>query len=135
MVPAISSSVASGTIHLRGGAEEHFDLHPMVSQAYPVTVRVESTLERAFPTLTARANDGTILPVNMAGGAPDGDLRIELPSGTYTLMANQNMGDVSAYGETTVTVTDRPVTGVVLRMVSVPAIPLELIVDVGNLGW
>jgi hypothetical protein len=131
-VPAISSSIASGTVHLRGGSEERFDLHPVVSQAYPITVHVESTLDRAFPALTARANDGTILPVNMARGAPDGDMRIELPSGTYTLMANQNMGDVSAYGETTLTVTDRPASGVVLRMVSVPAIPVELIVDAGT---
>jgi len=131
-VPPVSSSIASGTIHVRGGTEEHFDLHPVVAQAYPVTIHVESTMERAFPTLSARSNDGTVLPVNMARGGPDGEMRIELPSGTYTLMANQNMGDASAYGETSVTVTDRPVSGVVLRMATVPSIPVELIMEAGS---
>jgi hypothetical protein len=131
-VPPVSSSVGSGTIHVRGGTEERFDLHPVVSQAYPVTIHVESTLERVFPTLSARSSDGTILPVNMARGGPDGDMRIELPSGTYTLMANQNMGDASAYGETSVTVTDRPATGVVLRMATVPSIPVDLIMEAGS---
>jgi len=132
IVPPVSSSIASGTIHVRGGTEERFDIHPVVTQAYPVTIHVESTMERAFPTLSARSSDGTILPVNMARGSPDGDMRIELPSGTYTLMANQNMGDASAYGETSVTVTDRPATGVVLRMATVPAIPVELIAEAGS---
>jgi hypothetical protein len=131
-VPPVSSSAGSGTIHVRAGAEERFDLHPVVSQAYPVTVHVESTLERVFPSLSARSNDGTIFPVNMARGGRDGDMRIELPSGTYTLIANQNSGDSSAYGETSVTVTDRPTTGVVLRMTPVPSIPVQLIVEAGS---
>ena len=129
VVPAISSSDASSTIHLNSGSEERFDLHPVIGIAYTVTVHLDPPTERGFPTITARSSDGTLLPVGMARGVSDGDMRLELPSGTFTLMANLNMGEVFEYGETTVTVADHPVSGVVLRMAQVPAIPVELIQD------
>jgi len=132
IVPAISSTDASSTIHLNSGSEERFDLHPVVGTAYAVTIHLDPPAERGFPTITARSSDGTMLPVGMARGASDGDMRLELPSGTFTLMANLNMGEVLEYGETTANVSDHAVSGVVLRMAQVPAIPVELIQDTGS---
>jgi len=131
VVPAANSIGTSETIHLSSGAEEHFDLHPTVGTAYAVKVHLESWMERAVPNLIARSSDGTVLPVNTRNGQ-DGDLTVELPSGTYSLIASFINGETTEYGETTVTITDHPVSGVVLRMFNVPAIPVRLIVDSGS---
>lgn len=130
--PASNSSTASSNIHVVSGSEERFDLHPVVANAYTVAVHLDPPAERGFPTITARSSDGTMLPVGMARGASDGDMRLELPNGTFTLMANLNMGEVFEYGETTITIADHPVSGVVLRMAQVPATPVELIQDSGS---
>jgi hypothetical protein len=128
IVPASNSSTESSSIHMISGSEERFDLHPVVGTAYPVAVHFDPPIERAFPAILARSSDGTVLPVGMAR-APDGNMRVELPSGTFTLIANLNMGEVFEYGEATITVADHPVSGVVLRVVPVPTIPVELIQD------
>lgn len=59
---------------------------------------------------------------------------MELPSGTYTLLATlhlpgSNRSDSVFYGETGVTVTDHDVTGATLHMAAVPSIPVVVDVD------
>jgi hypothetical protein len=127
--PAISSSNALETIHLATGTEEHLDLHPDVTSAYPVTLRIESQSDRGFPMITARSSSGAVIPVNVNRLQGESGTRIELPVGTYTLTANLNMGDISEYGETTVTVTGQNNPEAVLHMASIPAIPVEVVVD------
>jgi hypothetical protein len=128
IVPASNSSTTSSSIHMVSGSEERFDLHPVVGAAYSVTVHLDPPAERGFPAILARSSDGTVLPVGMAR-APDGNMRLELPSGTFTLIANLNMGQVFEYGETTITIADHSVAGVVLRLAQVPPISVELIQD------
>jgi hypothetical protein len=131
-VPAGTSSDTSETIHVSGGTEQRFDLHPRVAPAYTVMLHLEQSAERGFPMIQARSSDGTTIPLSVARSGSDSDLRIELPSGAFTLTATLNMGELSQYGETTVTVADQNVSGVALRMATVPAIPVEVVQDPGT---
>ncbi|WP_035349231.1 carboxypeptidase-like regulatory domain-containing protein [Edaphobacter aggregans] len=131
-VPSGTSSNASETIHIGSGTEERFDLHPRVAPAYMVSLRLEQSAEGGFPTILARSSDGTVIPLNVARTGPDSELRVQLPSGSFTLMATLNMGEISEYGETTVTVAEQNVSGVVLRMATIPAIPVQVIQDSGS---
>jgi hypothetical protein len=54
---------------------------------------------------------------------------MELPSGTYKLTASILSPEGTEYGETTVTVTDHDVAGVVFHLAPVPALPVELLAE------
>lgn len=132
IVPAPGSSGASGTIHMSSGTEQRFELHPVVSRTYAVGVRLDPLQERTFPILIARSSDGTVFPARvMRSGGPEnpGEMRVALPSGTYTLIASVNRGDDVEYGEATVTVTDQDIDGIALHMAPVSPIPIQLVVD------
>lgn len=133
VVPSPGSAGADGTIHMSSGAEERFDLHPAVSPTYVVTLRLESSQERGFPMLLARSSDGSVLPVSVIRSGPGGggmdDVRIALPSGTYTLTGTSNRGETMEYGETTVTVADRDLSGETLRLAPVAPISIQVITD------
>ncbi len=126
--PAITTSNTLDTIHLAAGAEEHLEIHPEVTTAYPVALRVDSHSDRGFPMITARSGTGAMIPVSI-NRQGDGGSRIELPIGTHVLTANLNTGDTSEYGETTVTVTGQNNPEAVLHMASIPSIPVEVIAD------
>ncbi len=101
-----------------------------MSRTYGITAEVESTSERGFPMITARSSNGLSFPVAGYGRASGpGEMRLELPSGSYTLIASTNNSDGLQYGETRVTVTDHDVPGVVLRLARVAPIPVDLAVD------
>lgn len=129
--PAAGPSGDENGIHLASETEQRVDLHPVVDRTYAVSLHLD-TQGRGFPMLSARANDGSILPVSvLRNGPPGGDeIRVALPSGTYTLIANRNMGDASEYGEATVTVADHDLAGIVLHMSPVASIPVQISVDV-----
>ena len=63
--------------------------------------------------------------MNGAGG----ETKIQLPQGTYTLTARRNNPENPEQAETTVTVPDHDISGVVLQFAPIPSIPVELIVD------
>jgi hypothetical protein len=121
-------------IHMGSGTEQRFDLHPVVSQTYLVDVHIESSQERGFPNLLARSSDGSIFPVMVLHGeeAASGAMRVALPSGTFTLIASMNRGEVMEYGEANVTVADQNLSGLVLRMAPVAPIPVQIVVDPGS---
>ncbi len=129
IVPSGTQSNSLNVIHIHSGEEQHFDLRPAMSPSYTVTARLESAPERGFPGITARSSSGSTIPVSFqrAGGAGEG--KMQLPSGTYTLTASIVGPEGSAQGETTVTVPNHDVTGVVLRLAPNPSIPVELVVD------
>ena len=131
-IPASGSPETSGTIHLSSGSEERLDLHPVVGPAYAVGIRLEPSPERGFPMMMARSSDGTIIPLAVGRNGPEGEMRVDLPSGTFTLIADLNTGESMEYGESVVTITDHPVTGVVVRLASVSSIPVEVIQDAGT---
>jgi hypothetical protein len=89
---------------------------------------MEGGSERGFPNIVARSSHGSALRINSERNGAGG-YGIDLPSGTYTLTATMNNGEGLELAETTVTVTDHDVSGVVFRFSAVPAIPVELVVD------
>lgn len=128
-VPAETQSNASNVIHVHSGDELHFDFHPVTSQAYTVTARLEPPSERGFPGITARSSSGTTIPVSLQRTGVANEGKMQLPSGTYTLTASVVSPEGSAEGETTVTVPNHDVSGVVLRLAPTPSIPVELVID------
>jgi hypothetical protein len=128
-VPSETQSNSSSIIHIHSGEEQHFDLRPPMSPAYTVTARLESPSERGFPGITARSSSGTTIPVSFQRTGMANEGKIQLPSGTYTLTASMVGPEGSAQGETTVTVPNHDVTGVVLRLAPNPSIPVELVID------
>jgi len=124
---------AGASIHMSGGTEQHFDLRPVVSRTYTVALRIDPLPERGFPMILARSGDGSVFPANVIRSGPDAgdDMRVALPSGTYTLIANVNMGENTQYGETMVTITDQNLSGVTLHMSPVAPIPVQVVVDPG----
>ena len=127
-LPEADSAEKLNALHLHSGKEQHFDLRPITSKTYKVTGILDSTLERAFPSVSARSSDGTFVPVNMNGGA-NGEFRIDLPFGSYTLTANLNSQDASLMAQTNVTVAAHDVSGVVFHFTAVPMLPVEMIAE------
>jgi hypothetical protein len=128
-VPSETQSNTSNSIHVASGEEQHFDLRPAVSRTYTVTARVETPSDRGSPGIMARSSSGATIPVNFqrTGGTNEG--KLQLPSGTYTLTANMFTTEGPIQGETTVTVPNHDVSGVVLRLAPNPSLPVELVMD------
>ena len=128
-VPAEGSSGGSQMIRAHAGEELHFELRAVVSPTHTVTVATESVGGRDFMRISARSSNGSTLQVNPQMTGPGGETKIQLPQGTYTLTARRNSPENPEQAETTVTVPDHDISGVVLQFTPVPSIPLELIVD------
>jgi hypothetical protein len=129
-VPANSERDHSDFIRVISGAQEHFGLHPRLSRTYSVTVAIDSSTDRGFPMITARSSDGLTFPAFSSGRpAGPGAMRLELPSGTYILMATQNNQDGTRYGEAAVTVANHDVDNVVLHLAGVSPISVEMVID------
>jgi hypothetical protein len=133
-VPADGSSgasqvAASQVIRAHAGEELHFELRPAVSPTHTVTMTTDSGGGRDFMRISARSSNGGTLQVNPQGNGPGGETKIQLPPGTYTLTARRNNPESPEQAETTVTVPDHDISGVVLQFALIPAIPVELLVD------
>ncbi len=130
-VPAENSSSTSGFIHIRSGEEQRYDLHPATSRAYAVTATFDSSVGGGFPRIIARSSNGSTisLPVHFSRREDENAVKMELPSGTYTLTASVRAPDGIVEGETSVTVADRDVAGVVFHLEPAPTLPVELQVD------
>ncbi|GGG71842.1 carboxypeptidase-like regulatory domain-containing protein [Edaphobacter dinghuensis] len=131
ILPSENSSNALDFIHIRSGEEQHYDLHPATSRSYTVTATFDLAEGRGFPRIIARSsNGGTIsLPIHSSHGEDGGVVKMELPSGTYTLIASSRSPDGIVEGQTTVTVADHDVSGVVFHLEPVPMLPVEFQVD------
>ena len=134
LTPVPGSSGPESSIRVSSGAEERFDLHPVVTRTYMVGLRIESSGGPMFPMLLARAGDGTVFPVSTFRNRANGmdETRIALPSGTYTLMASFARGENMEYGEAAVTVPDHDISSVTMRLSSVASIPIQVLVDSGS---
>jgi hypothetical protein len=129
-VPNESSSNTSTMIRIHSGEEQHFELRPAVSPTHTITASTQPPSGRGFSRISARSSNGSTLSVGPTMSGSSGEMKIQLPQGTYTLTARM-MGDPEApeQAETTVTVPDHDISGVVLQFFPVPAIPVELVVD------
>jgi hypothetical protein len=56
-------------------------------------------------------------------------VKLQLPQGTYTLTATRNNPEGPEQAETTVTVPDHDISGVVFQFSPIPSIPVEMIVE------
>ena len=132
-IPAAGGDSGAQVIHLRNGEEQHFDMHPGVRKTYAVPVSIEGAGDRGFPSVTARASDGSSFNVGVAPNRGPGHATISLPIGTYTLSARTQNQEGMQVAETRVTVTgagsEAETAGVALRFVEIPAIPVDLSID------
>jgi hypothetical protein len=127
-VPAESSSGTSQVIRVHAGEELHFELRPAVRPIHSVTTTMEAG-GRDFMRISARSSSGSSLQVDPQRNGSGGETKIQLPQGTYTLIARRNSPENPEQAEATVTVPDHDISGVVLQFAPVPSIPVELIVD------
>jgi len=128
--PSITSSDTSEYFHVGAGTEERINLHPLVSPTYMVTMNFDrSSGQGGIPLLTARSTTGAMIPANYTRTPTSGGGVVHLPLGTYTLIASQNFGGATEYGETTVTVTGANTPPATLHLATLPAIPVEVVVD------
>ena len=135
VVPSEGSSNTSRSIMIHSGEEQHFELRPGVSPTHSVGLSTESAGGRDFLRISARSSNGSTLqvnPQNNGGGGGGGEMKIQLPQGTYTLIATRASPDNPEQAETTVTVPDHDISGVALRFVPIPSIPIELLVDTSS---
>jgi hypothetical protein len=129
-VPAEGSSNTSQVIQVHAGEELHFELRPAVSPTHAVTTSVgQSYGGREFLRISARSSSGSTLQLNAQMTGEPGEMKIQLPQGSYTLTAKRGNPESPEQAETTVTVPDHDLAGVVLQFAPVPSIPVELIVD------
>ena len=129
-VPAESSSSTSQVIKVHAGEELHFELRPAVSPTHTVTTTVgQSSAGREFMRISARSSSGSSLQLNAQMTGEPGEMKIQLPQGSYTLTARRGTPESPEQAETTLTVPDHDLSGVVLEFAPVPSIPVELIVD------
>ena len=131
IVPAQNSSNTLDSVHIRSGEEQHFDLHPTISRSYSVTATFDSGVGRVFPRITARSSNGgkLTLSVRASDSETPGGMKMELPSGTYTLTASTISPEGPEQAETTITITDHDVAGVVFHLAPIPSLPVEMLVD------
>jgi hypothetical protein len=78
--------------------------------------------------MSALSSNGSTLRINPTSNG-EGEATVELPQGTYKLIARRNNGDSPEEAETTITVPDHDISGVVLHFSPVPSIPVELLID------
>jgi hypothetical protein len=129
-VPGESSSNTSQMVRIHSGEEQHFELRPAVSPTHVITATTQPPSGRGFTRISARSSNGSTLSVGPTMSGVSGEMKIQLPQGTYTLTARMmNDPEAPEQAETTVTVPDHDISGVVLQFFPVPAIPVELVVD------
>ncbi|GAC1364680.1 MAG: hypothetical protein NVSMB3_13190 [Acidobacteriaceae bacterium] len=116
-------------MHLGSGEEKHIDLRPGTSETHVVTLPVEAGDEGQPPQITAHAGDGTAFAVSSSRTSDAGSIRIELPSGTYSLRATRYSREGVQFGETNLTVPDHDIAGPALHLSALPNIPVETIPD------
>lgn len=129
--PAQTSSGPSNGIQLRSGEEQHFELRPLTSSTHSVTVATDSSSQRGLGSvqISAHSSNGSLLQLSPSFNSLTGEIKIELPRGSYTLTARRNNPGSFEQAETTVTVPDHDISGIVLQFSPIPAIPVEMLID------
>jgi hypothetical protein len=129
-VPAETSSNTLDEIRIHSGEEQHFDLRPAVLRTHRVTAIVDGSEQMmGFPRLSARSSDGSALQIGGSSRGISGGTSMELPQGTYTLVARRNNATAPEEAEATITVPDHDISGVSLHFSPIPSIPVEMVID------
>jgi hypothetical protein len=129
-LPAQTSSNTSDEIRVHSGEEQHFELRPAVRSTHKVTAIVDASEHMAgFVRLSARSSDGSTLQIGGVLHGASGETSMELPQGTFRLMAKRNNPIAPEEAEATITVPDHDISGIAFHFSPVPSIPVELLVD------
>ena len=127
--PQNSSSEGSEYITLEPGDEKHVDLSPRMGQTYPIFIQVDG--QEARPNLRFIAVDQADSTINLGSspGSRSGEVRIDLPSGSYLLHAQSENRDESLIGSIRVTVAGKPVSGLVMHLAPIASLPVDVTPD------
>jgi hypothetical protein len=129
-IPAETSSNRLDEIRIHSGEEQHFDLRPAVLHTHKVTAIVDASEQMmGFARLTARSSDGSTLQIGGSLRGISGETSMELPQGTYTLLARRNNPNAPEEAEATITVPDHDISGVSFHFSPIPSIPVEMVID------
>lgn len=126
-VPAISSGNTSDVIRIHSGEEQHFDLRPSKERPYTVLATLEPAA--GYAIVSARMANGPRFQVAALRAPESGIYKLELPTGTFALSATRYGPQGPEFAETTVTVANHDVSGVVLRFAPLQTLPVEVQVD------
>ncbi len=132
MFPAASSSSTGELIHVGSGQQQEVQLRPGVSRTHIVTLPLEASEEAPGLRVTAQASDGTSFSANAMRSLEPGAVRLNLPSGTYSLHVTRFTREGMLYGESKVTVPDHDVSGTTLHLAALPGIPVEVVADTSS---
>jgi hypothetical protein len=129
-VPTETSSNTLDEIRIHSGEEQHFDLRPAVLRTHKVTAIVDASEQTmGFARLAARTSDGSTLQIGGSLRGISGEMSMELPQGTYTLVARRNNATTPEDAEATITVPDHDISGVSFHFSPIPSIPVEMVID------
>jgi hypothetical protein len=129
-LPSDTSSNRLDEIRIHSGEERHFDLRPAVLHTHKVTAIVDASEQMmGVVRLTARSSDGSMLQIGGSLRGSSGETSMELPQGTYTLLARRNNPSAPEEAETTITVPDHDISGVSFHFSAIPSIPVEMVID------
>ncbi len=127
--PPHTLTATADALHVGSGEEQHIELRPGTSNTHAISLPLEAGEEGQPPQITAHSSDGTSFAVNASRSQEPGSLRLDLPSGTYSLHATRYSREGIQFGESSVTVPDHDISGPTLHLSSLPKIPVETIVD------
>ena len=127
--PAGSSSSGGEFVHLGSGEQQEIQLRPGMGSTHIVTLPLETGEEASGLRVTAQASDGTSFSANAMRSLEPGAVRLNLPTGSYTLHVTRFARGGMQYGESKVTVPDHDVAGAMLHLAPLPGIPVEVIAD------
>ncbi|MEO6982680.1 MAG: hypothetical protein ABI072_06145, partial [Edaphobacter sp.] len=133
VIPDGTSSNTFDVIRMQSGEERHFDLRPVTGRTFSVMAKLESGSgrgsDRGFPRISVRSANGSSFSISAVRNGESDVYRLDLPSGTYTLAGSMHTPEGFEEAESTVTVAGHDVSGVVLRFMAVPSLPVEMVVD------
>ena len=130
--PERSGGDTASTFRLTPGQDRRIDLQARTSEPFRVTLKTDAPEGRGNLRITARAANGAEFAVFARPTETPGEYRIDLPSAAYRLTGLCQDRDQHLEGETRVTVSGKPVNGVVLHLAELPSIPVELVAEAAS---
>jgi hypothetical protein len=128
--PEQTSSDTASSFKVGAGEERKIDLQARTGLAYPVTFQADTGSDRPMNIrLLVRPSVGSSFTVFAQPTRTPGELRIELPSGTYQLRGIEQNRDSRLEAEGRVTVAGRAVAGLVLHFADVATLPVQVLAD------
>lgn len=122
--PAGNTAGASDSILIGSGEEQHIALKAVSAVTHAVTLTATPSLRLAEMTASTGGSEEFYLGVMTSRG---GEVEVYLPEGSYTLRARAGFGDAPQEAETSITVPNHDLSGVVLRFTPIATIPVEII--------